>query len=217
MKLSFSGVSSDVGPGMGQPDEIGVAARRVDDHEIDRADHLLQCRFEPRLLVGLGGGAVRQGGERHRGVHRHRQVDALALAISRSVLEVAAERALARVEIERGHLRSLAQQRHGDMQRRCRFARAALLVADHQHMGAFGHAGRLRLRDAGIACRLESVAHRWERATPWRSWSVATPRKSATERRAPSKELTPACGSRRRCRGTPRRRAASRDRPRSAH
>ena len=53
MKLSFSGVSSVSAQVWASARQVGVAARRVDDHEIDGADHRLERRLEARLLVGL--------------------------------------------------------------------------------------------------------------------------------------------------------------------
>jgi len=148
-----------VGPRMGEPAEMGVAAGRVDDHEIDLVDHLLERGIEARLLVGLGGGAVGQRRERHRQVHRHGQRDRLALGIGRAIFDVAAERGLPRIEVERGHPRALGEQRHGDVQGGRRLARAALLVADHHHMGATRQLRSLALGDARIRSGLKVGVH----------------------------------------------------------
>jgi hypothetical protein len=111
-----------VRPGMGEPAEMGVAARRVDDHEVDRVDHLFQSRLEALLLVDLGGSAILESRKRHGGMDRHRQIDALALGVGGAVLDISAERGLPRIEIERGDAKPLAQERHGDMQRRRRLS-----------------------------------------------------------------------------------------------
>ena len=187
MKLSFSGVSSVSAQVWASRDEMGVAARRVDDHEVGRADRRLQ-----RRLAAARARRPRPRGDRSGSRSAPRACSGIGRSmpllrrIGRAVLDVAAERALPRIEIERRDARAIAHQRDGDVQRRRRLARAALLVADDQDMAAALDPRRLRLGDARIGRRLES----------------------ARSRRP--------CGSRRRCRGTPRRRWASRDRPRSA-
>jgi len=70
-----------------------------------------------------------------------------------------AESGVPGVEIERRHACAIAHQRDGDVQRRRRLARAALLVADDEHMSAARSPGRLGLGNARIGRRLEAATH----------------------------------------------------------
>src|SRR5471032_951655 len=107
-------------------------------------------------------------------MQRHDKLDALALRVGGAVLDVAAESALARVEIDGGDLRTVANQRHGDVHGGRRFARAAFFVADHQHMRPARRARRLGLDDRGIR-RWPEVAQASLRIQTAVSWNTAPP------------------------------------------
>jgi hypothetical protein len=129
--------------------KLRVAARRVDHHEVGAQYGGLERRLEARPLIRL----VARGGDRS--MARHRQLKPLALGKGGTVLDVAREGALPGVEIDRGDPAAVVQQRHDDMHGGGRLARAALLVADHQHVRPPRRAHRLRLDDAGVGSRPE--------------------------------------------------------------
>ncbi len=54
-----------------------------------------------------------------------------------SVFDVARERALAAVQVDRRYTIAQAQQRHGYVHRRGGFSGAPLLIAEHNDMGVF--------------------------------------------------------------------------------
>src|SRR3546814_2144816 len=65
---------------------------------------------------------------------RHRQRDVAALRRAGAILQIAMEGALARVEVEPGDAPDLAGERHREMYRAGRFARAALFSAEEDVM-----------------------------------------------------------------------------------
>ena len=108
----------DRGAGMGI-----VAARRVDDDEVGALGDPLDRRLEALALVGIEG---RIGG--------HRQIEPEPARRGGAVVEIAAERALAAVEVERGDLAPLRGERDGAVDRGGRLAGAALLVGEGDEM-----------------------------------------------------------------------------------
>ena len=125
-----------VGQRMGEPHQIGIVGRRVDDDELvvvlDGADRLGEQRELMRLVgahvVGFAAPhrAMARQLDRPRGVARPRT----------AILEEAGQRLLAGVEVDAGDLAAGLEQRHREMDRDRRFARAALLVADHDDVRA---------------------------------------------------------------------------------
>src|SRR5471030_3371465 len=107
-------------------------------------------------------------------MERQRKRNALTLGIGGAVLDITAESALARVEIDGGDLGTVAHQRHGDVHGGRRLARAAFFVADHQHVRPARRARRLGLDDRGIRGWPE-VAQASLRIQTAVSWNTAPP------------------------------------------
>jgi hypothetical protein len=145
----IQGRQQGVGPGVREPRQVRVAARRIDHDHVGSTDHLLERCLEARLLVS---GIASCGNCAMLG---DRQIEAFALGVCSAVLDVARKCALAGVEVDGRDPRAVAEQRHDDVHRGRRLARTALLVADHQHVRSIGSARRLVLNDRGIGGRRE--------------------------------------------------------------
>ena len=68
-------------------------------------------------------------------MRRQLELDARTLGPGAAVLDVMGEALLARVEIDGGDALAGLEQGNGNVQRRCRFARTALFIAEHHNMG----------------------------------------------------------------------------------
>ena len=119
---------------MGEPHQIGIVARRIDDDEIvavlDRAHRL-----------GKGGEFLRLDfveaqpeAARDAIMHGHFELDAGALGPVAAVLDVMGEAFLPRIEVDGGDALAGLQQRDGDVHRGGRFSRAAFFVAKDDDM-----------------------------------------------------------------------------------
>ena len=112
-----------VGAARRDPRERIVAAGGVDHEEVSifrqRGEHVVEAVLALTVM---------------RGVARNRQFAAGALYRCGTIVEIAAHRALAMIEVERGDLRAARLQRDRDMDRGGRFARAAFFVGKDNDM-----------------------------------------------------------------------------------
>ena len=113
-----------------------IAARRVDDDEVEFLFLLRQEFGEMSAVVGRG--LVER--LRLRAVEGkrdgHREPGLSACVPIGAVLEMARETPLPRIEIDRRHALAEPRQRHGKMDGRRGLARPALLIADDDDVGA---------------------------------------------------------------------------------
>ena len=125
-----------VGQRMGEPHQIGIAGRSVDDHEfvvvLDVADGLR----EVGEFLGLVGAHVVAFATPHRAMARQLDRPARMLGPRGAIFEKARHRLLPRVEIDAGDLVARLQKRNREMDRQRRLAGPTLLVADDDDMGA---------------------------------------------------------------------------------
>ncbi len=124
-----------VGRAMAQPAQIGVGAGAVDHHDVAILRQIRQRGVEPRLLLHLRRRPAIQLAAEHRYMTRHRQIHLARLRERLPRRQIAAERALPRVEINRADPVAVPQQAHDHVHGRRRLARAALLIAQHNHLG----------------------------------------------------------------------------------
>ena len=146
-KLSLSGVIRVSAIEWASRVEVAVGARRVDDDEIvrvlDRGDGVGEAgEFLRLVLVDLEAVAARDAEMR-----RQFESELRPLRPGAPVADVMGEAALARVEVDGGDALASLHQRDRDMHRGGRFARAALLVAEHDHMGGSGLLRPFAVRD----------------------------------------------------------------------
>ena len=141
-----------IGHRMGEPHQIGIVARRIDDDEIvavlDRAH-----RFgEGGKFLRLDFVEAEPKTARDAIMNGHFELDAGALGPVAAVLDVMGEAFLPRVEVDGGDALAGLQQRDGDVHRRGRFSRAAFFVTKHDDVR------RKRLSDVSL--------HQHDNATP---------------------------------------------------
>ena len=102
---------------------VVVATGCIDDHHVRLLGQRRQSLLD-RHAIGRIEGLV----------SRHRQRDAVTARIFGAIVEIAAEGALARIEIDRRHPPPHRRQRHGDMDRAGRLARSTLFVGEDDAM-----------------------------------------------------------------------------------
>ncbi len=123
---------------MGQPHQIGVRPRRIDDDEIEGALDRAH-RFHELLELGVFiVGDLHRLAELDAKVHGNFEVEAGAARPRGAVADVPGEALLAAVEIDGGDALTGFHQGDSDMQRGGGFPRTALLVAEHDDVRRAG-------------------------------------------------------------------------------
>ena len=124
-----------VGDAVGETAEECVRTGRVDHDEIVVVLDLGEAIHQLAQFVALGLGDRVLDGRRHVEVARHGERNALVARPAAAVFDVAGERKLPAVKINRRHGVARPQQRDSNVHGRGGLARAALLVAAHDDMG----------------------------------------------------------------------------------
>ena len=107
-----------------------VAAGRIDNDHIADRRKALQRVFKTARFLGFGLIQASMRTRIHADHIRHREAGACRLNPPIAVLEVAGERALAHIQVDRADPFALAQQGNTKMHRDGRLARTAFLIAD---------------------------------------------------------------------------------------
>jgi hypothetical protein len=123
-----------VGDRMGEPHQIAVMRRRIDHDEV----MAILCSGDRSLKIGAFGGLV----FRHHGtfdacdaeMRRQFQIDLIPPRPAAPALDIMGEGLLPAVQVDGCDALASLQQRNGDVHRDGGFARAALLITDHDDM-----------------------------------------------------------------------------------
>ena len=115
---------------MGEPHQVGVGRRRVDHHELVGVLHLANGLGEGAELHRLVVADVFRRATLEREVDGQFDIPGGGIRPRPAILEETRQRLLARVEIDRGNAKAGLHERHRQVDRHRRLARAALLVTD---------------------------------------------------------------------------------------
>jgi hypothetical protein len=127
-----------VGHRMGQPHQVAVGARRIDDDEVETALDRRHRLHELKELGILVLGDLHGLAELDAAMHRQLEVEVGAARPGGAVVDVAGEALLAAVEVDGGDALAGLQERNCDVQGGGRFAGAALFIAEHDDMRRAG-------------------------------------------------------------------------------
>src|SRR5262245_27055011 len=119
---------------MGKTSKVAVGTWRMYDHEVvrrlDRFDGLGQAGELDRLVVAdLGSGS-----SCHTMMRRNEKLGAGVMRPGAALLDIAGKTPLPRIEIDGSDTLADVHKRYGEMDCDRRFARAALLVSEHDHV-----------------------------------------------------------------------------------